>query len=103
MTEEEYFARENTETLRKLHRDAVKHLTQMQKDQLRSQHANRCAECGMEMHKLHPFHGVTLLRCFECGGTFIDAANAKKLQVQSKKKDHANVEAILNLFTHDEP
>ena len=103
MTEEEYFARENTEKLRKLHKDAVKHLTQAQRDQLKSQHANRCAECGMEMHKLTALHGVTLWRCFECGGTFLDAANAKKLKGLSKKKDHANIEAILGLFQHEEP
>jgi Zn-finger nucleic acid-binding protein len=102
MDEEEYFARENTEKLRKLHKDLVKNLTQAQKDELKAQHANRCPSCGMEMHKMAAVRGVVLQRCFECGGVFLDAANAKKLSHHSTKKEHAVVEAVLTWFRHED-
>jgi hypothetical protein len=96
VTEEEYFAREDIEKVRKLHLDAVKHLSLAQKEELKAKHANRCPNCGMEMHKLSGRHGVSLLRCFDCGGTFIDAENAKKALGHGKK--HEVVESMLSLF-----
>ena len=97
MTEEEYFAREDTERLRKLHLDQVKHLSKAQKEALKAQHANRCPHCGMEMSKLSGQHGIDMLRCFTCGGTFIDAENAKKALEHGRK--HKVVESMLSLFT----
>jgi Zn-finger nucleic acid-binding protein len=102
MDEEEYFARENTEKLRKLHKDLVKHMSQSEKDALKAQHHSRCPHCGMEMKKLPAVQGVVLMRCFECGGTFLDSTNAKKLLGHSSKKEHAIVEAILSWFEHED-
>jgi hypothetical protein len=103
MDEEEYFARENAEKLRKLHKEQMKGVTSAERDRLKQLHANRCPSCGMEMSKLPPIQGVTLLRCFECGGTFIDPEVAKKLQGHSTRQEHKIVNAILSWFTHEEP
>ena len=102
--EEEYFARESVEKLRRLHKEQVKQLGKKGVAEAKTQFANRCPGCGMEMQKLPRYRGVTLLRCFNCGGAFVPAASARVLHRRSQAQEHAIVEAILNwLKPHDEP
>jgi hypothetical protein len=94
--EDEYFAKESVEKLRKLHHEQMKKLGQQGQDAAKAQFANRCPNCGVEMQKLPPYQGVTLLRCFSCGGAFVPPEAAKELQRQSQAKEHAVVDAIIN-------
>src|SRR5438270_9162814 len=93
--EEEYFAKENLEKLRKLHHDKVKQLDEAAKAELKSKFSNRCPNCGMEMQKLPAYQGVVLMRCFNCGGAFVPPEASGTLKKKSQAKEHAVVEAIL--------
>jgi protein-arginine kinase activator protein McsA len=77
-TEEEYFARENAEKLRKLAAEQKKSLDQKQRDELKRQHHMRCPKCGMELKEID-VRGVSVDRCFSCNGTWLDAGELEKL------------------------
>ncbi len=77
-TEEEYFARENAERLRKLAADQKKSLAQTERDKLKQQHYMRCPKCGMGLQEIE-VRGVRVDRCFSCNGTWLDAGELEKL------------------------
>jgi hypothetical protein len=47
--EDEYFAREDAESLRRLHYEELKRLRQSEREALRKLHQGRCSECGALM------------------------------------------------------
>jgi len=51
-TEEEYFARENAERLRKLAAEQKKSLADSEREKLRKLHHMRCPKCGMELQEI---------------------------------------------------
>jgi hypothetical protein len=77
-TEEEYFARENAERLRKLTADQHKSLAEAEREKLRALHHMRCPKCGMELKQIN-VRGVDVDRCFSCNGTWLDAGEMVKL------------------------
>jgi protein-arginine kinase activator protein McsA len=99
--EDEYFAKENVEKLRRLHQQEVDKLDGAKKAQLKAEFSNRCPSCGLTMQQLPSYQGVTLLRCFQCGGAFVPPEASRHLVVKSAAKEHAVVEAILNWLHHD--
>ena len=50
--EEEYFARENAERMRKLAADQKKSLAEADREALKKQHFMRCPKCGMELKEI---------------------------------------------------
>ena len=50
--EEEYFARENAERLRKLASEQKKALADTEREKLRQLHQMRCPKCGMELKEI---------------------------------------------------
>jgi len=77
-TEEEYFARENAERMRKLAAEQKKSLAQAERDKLKQLHQMRCPKCGMELKEIE-VRGVQVDRCFSCNGTWLDAGELEKL------------------------
>ena len=77
-TEEEYFARENAERMRKLAAEQKKSLAQAERDNLKQLHQMRCPKCGMELKEIE-VRGVQVDRCFSCNGTWLDAGELEKL------------------------
>lgn len=77
-TEEEYFARENAERMRKLAADQKKSLDAAAREELKKQHYMRCPKCGMELKEIQ-VRGVAVDRCFSCNGTWLDAGELEKL------------------------
>ena len=51
-TEEEYFARENAERMRKLAAEQKKSLAESEREKLRQLHHMRCPKCGMELKEI---------------------------------------------------
>jgi hypothetical protein len=94
--EDEYFAKESVEKLRKLHKDLVKQMGAKAVADAKAQFSNRCPNCGLEMQKLPSYRGVTLLRCFNCGGAFVPAEAAEQIHKHAAAHEHAVVDAILN-------
>ena len=77
-TEEEYFARENAERLRKIASEQKKSLAEAEREKLQKLHYLRCPKCGMELKEIS-VRGVDVDRCFSCNGTWLDAGEMEKL------------------------
>lgn len=93
-TEDEYFAREDAERLRKLAAEQRKKLADAEREALRKQHFMRCPRCGMELHELR-FRDVQVDRCFSCNGTWLDAGELEKL---AKGEEDSVMGSILRIF-----
>ena len=93
-TEEEYFARENAERLRKLAAEQKKALAAAEREALRKQHYMRCPKCGMELKEI-AVRGVQVDRCFSCNGTWLDAGELEKL---AKGQEGTVMGAVLRIF-----
>ena len=94
-TEEEYFARENAERLRKLAADQKKAMAAADREALKKQHWMRCPKCGMELKEV-AFGGIEVDRCFSCSGTWLDAGELEKL-AKDQKGDSITA-SILRIF-----
>lgn len=93
-TEDEYFAREDAERLRKLAAEQRRKLADAERDALRKQHFMRCPKCGMELHEIR-FRDVQVDRCFSCNGTWLDAGEVEKL---ARPEEDSVMGAILRIF-----
>ena len=94
--EEEYFARENAEKLRKLAAEQTTKLAHAEREALKKLHYMRCPNCGMELHKV-TFKDVVIDRCFSCNGSFLQKNELEKLSGGGGEV----MQAVLNLFaTH---
>jgi uncharacterized protein len=93
--EEEYFARENAERLRKLTADQKRAMAAAEREALKNQHYMRCPKCGMELKPIS-FRGIEVDRCFSCDGTWLDEGELEKVA----KEDGQNsvVAAVLRIF-----
>ena len=76
--EEEYFARVESEKLKKLAAKKQAELSEAEKEKLKELHWMRCPKCGMELHEL-PFRGVTIDKCYSCNGMFLDDGEIEAL------------------------
>ena len=96
-TEEEYFARENAEKLRKLSIEKARALQAEEREKLKQLHWMHCPKCGMELQEIQ-FRGVEIDRCFNCGVTVFDAGELEKIGVEDDKERGAVMRSILNIF-----
>jgi hypothetical protein len=94
-TEEEYFARENAERMRKLTAEQKKLLAEGERDKLRQLHHMRCPKCGMELKEI-TVRGVQVDRCFSCNGTWLDVGEMEKLA--RGQGDNTVMAAVLRVF-----
>jgi len=94
--EEEYFARENAEKLRKLSIERARALQEQEREQLKQAHWMRCPKCGMELQEI-TFRGVEIDRCFNCGVTVFDAGELEKIGVAEEEGGKV-MKSILNIF-----
>lgn len=94
--EDEYFARENAEKLRKLAIEKSKELAEAQREELKNRHWMRCPKCGMELQTVE-FRGVEIDRCFNCGVTVFDKGELEKIGV-TEDKSGSVMKSILNIF-----
>ena len=93
-TEEEYFARENAERMRKLAAEQKAALAAAEREALRKQHHMRCPKCGLELKEIS-VRGVQVDRCFSCNGTWLDHGELEKLGAGQKDTVMA---AVLRIF-----
>ncbi len=93
-TEEEYFARENAERLRRLAAEQKAALAKAERDELKKRHFMRCPKCGMELQEIR-FRDVQIDRCFSCGGTYLDAGELEKI---AAPEGGTVVKSLLRIF-----
>jgi len=72
--EEEYFAREDAERIRKLREQQA---TEESARERRS-HFMKCPKCGADL-KTEALHGVQIDRCPECSGLWLDQGEIEQL------------------------
>lgn len=94
--EDEYFARENAEKMRKLALDRSREMAEAQKAELKQLHWMRCPKCGMELQTVR-LHGMDIDRCFSCGATVFDADELQKLGI-TEDRSGTVMKSILNIF-----
>lgn len=91
--EEEYFAREDLAKIQKLAEEKRDQMEQAEQEKLKQLHWMHCAKCGHELHPVE-FRGMTIDKCFHCGGVFLDKGELEKLAGQESGVMHA----VLSLF-----
>jgi hypothetical protein len=76
--EEEYFARQEFERLKKLAEAERAKLQEEDRDRLRQAHAMRCPKCGAELVPVR-YRGVEVDKCTGCGGIWLDCGELEQL------------------------
>ena len=82
--EEEYFAKEEAERLHKLAAAKAHQLEDEQKERLKQLHFMKCPKCGFDLHTV-AFKGLSIDRCFHCGGSWLDAGELETLAGKESK------------------
>ena len=78
-SEDEYFAREDAEKLRKLAHEVKKETQAAEQARLKALHWMRCPKCGMQMNEVK-MGGVDVDVCFSCNGLFLDRADLSRIR-----------------------
>ena len=94
--EDEYFAREDAEKLRKIAADQRAALDAAEKARLAQLHKDRCPSCGMAMGAV-TFRGMHIRRCFTCNDISLTGADFEKLAHDSKG---GLMQDVLRIFEH---
>jgi hypothetical protein len=76
--EEEYFARQEMEKLRRFQKETASKLAAEERDRLKELHYMKCPKCGMDMKEID-FQALVLDKCFSCGGIYFDAGELDTL------------------------
>lgn len=76
--EEEYFAREEAEKKKKLAEAMQTKISQAERERLKKEHWMHCPKCGLELQSIG-FKGVTIDKCFSCGGIYLDDGELEKI------------------------
>jgi hypothetical protein len=92
--EEEYFAREEAEKLRKLATEEKKRRTAAEREDLKKLHWMRCPKCGLELKEMR-FKDIIIDKCFACNGTFLDAGELEKI---AGKEREGMLKSIVRIF-----
>ena len=94
--EEEYFALREAELHRERHRKAI----QSHEDEERKTHFMKCPHCGADMDTVS-VDGVTIDRCTECHGVFIEAQAADGLLRAKQATLHSIFKSMIhNVSSH---
>ena len=94
--EEEYFARENAEKMRKLAADETARLAKNELEALKQLYWMRCPKCGFQLQSIS-FRGQTIERCGHCGVTVLDEGELEKV-AQAEDK-HGVMKSLMGLFS----
>lgn len=95
--EDAYFAREDIEKMRVLHRQQVAARKEEERAALKALHYMHCPKCGLELHTLER-GAVTLDTCFNCHGVWLDAGELEQVIAESQTGGAPVMKAVLNLF-----
>lgn len=93
--EEEYFAKEEATRLHALAQERARKMQQEERERLKQLHFMHCPKCGFDLHEMK-FKGLTIDRCFNCGGTWLDAGELEALAGRENDFLHK----VIALFKH---
>ena len=95
--EDEYFAREEAAKLQRQAAAQAQHMQQSEREERKKLHFMKCPKCGFDLREV-PYRGITIDKCFECGGIWLDD---QELELLTGHKDHNVFSGILKLFRAD--
>jgi hypothetical protein len=79
--EEEYFARQEAERLRKLAEERQAKIAADQRERERALHFMKCPKCGMQLEEIS-FGDVRVDKCFSCEGIWLDKGELESIQTK---------------------
>jgi hypothetical protein len=82
--EEEFFAKEEANRLHALAQERARKMQEEERERLKQMHFMHCPKCGFDLKPM-TFKGVTIDRCFNCNGTWLDAGELEA--VAGKESD----------------
>ena len=93
-TEDEYFAREDAEKLKRLKEKLKEEVLEEQKLNIKSICFMKCPKCGGDLNEVL-FRGIKIDRCKACNGVWLDSGELEKLAGTEEK---SVVREIVDLF-----
>ena len=91
--EDEYFARLELETRKKMEEKKHKQLVEEERKRLRELHYMRCPKCGMELSEIE-YKGIKIDKCFHCDGVWLDAGEMEAVS----KLEKTTLDKLFNVF-----
>ncbi len=79
--EEEYFARKEAETRRKIAEDRQAKLRAEERERERTLHFMKCPKCGMQLEEIS-FGDVQIDKCFNCEGMWLDKGEMERIRTK---------------------
>ena len=77
-TEEEYFARQEAETRRKLALEKQRQTEASERERLKQLHFMHCPKCGNKLETVK-YKELEIDKCFTCNGTWLDEGELERL------------------------
>jgi hypothetical protein len=93
--EEEFFAKEEASRLHALAQERSRKMQEQERERLKQLHWMHCPKDGFELTAMK-FKGLTIDKCFHCGGTWLDAGELEALA--GKESDFLH--RVIALFKH---
>lgn len=95
--EEEYFAREEIETKRRLALEQAHLMHEREREERRKLHYMKCPKCGLDLQPLERGR-IQVDTCFNCHGVWLDAGELDALIAAGPDVERTWVGSILNLL-----
>lgn len=93
--EEEYFAKEEAEKAKRLKEKLREETEAEEKEKIKEICYMRCPKDGGQLHEV-TFRGITIDRCGDCGGVWLDAGELEKL---AGEEDKSAISDIFSFFS----
>lgn len=91
--ENEYFARQEYERMKKIHDEIQKKLKEDEKRRLKELHYMHCPKCGSKMMEI-TFRAIAVDECPCCGGLFFDKGELEQIHA----KDSGFLKEVFSIF-----
>lgn len=91
--EEEYFAQQEIDKMRKLAKDVQEKHSEEEQLKLKELHFMHCPKCGFELKELL-YKGVMIDKCYHCGAVTLDNGELEKLAGE----EESLISSIVGLF-----
>jgi hypothetical protein len=99
--EDEFFAREELEKLRKIAFDKKQTLAETERVALQKLHHMKCPNCGLDLHAVKHGH-VEVDTCFNCHGMWLQQGELEQILKDEQEGSRGVVmRTILNLFSRE--
>jgi uncharacterized protein len=93
-TEDEYFAREDAEKMKRLKEKVREEILEEQRQTAKDICYMKCPKCGGDLNEVL-FRGIKIDRCTACSGVWLDSGELEKVAEHEEK---SVIKEILNMF-----